>query len=80
MLPLQAIPPTAVDRQIYSVHATDTHENAEAALKAATSGSLVLLKLTLPSSSHFDKDVVKEENLQNWVVVKSVKLASSVKS
>lgn len=45
--------------------ATGTHENAEAAFKAATSGSLVLWKLTLPSSSHFDKDVVEEEKLQN---------------
>lgn len=65
MLLLQAIPSTAVDRQIYSVHATDTHENAEAAFKAATSGSLVLWKLTLPSSSHFEKDVLEEEKVQN---------------
>lgn len=48
-----------------NVLATGTHENAEAAFKAATSGSLVLWKLTLPSSSHFDKDVVEEEKLQN---------------
>lgn len=65
MLLLQAMPSTPVDRQMYSVHATGTHENAEAAFKAATSGSLVLWKLTLPSNSHFDKDVVEEEKLQN---------------
>lgn len=29
---LQVTPPTAVDRQIYSVHARDTHENYEADL------------------------------------------------
>lgn len=52
---LQVTSSTAVHRQIYSAHVTDTHENAEVAISAVTSENQVLWQSALPSGSHCDK-------------------------
>lgn len=59
---LQVTSSTAVYMQFYSVHATDTHENAEADISAVTSESQVLWQSALPYGSHCDKDRLEGEN------------------